>query len=257
MYAHTRLFTHEPYPLLRPPHLNRRAAFATPSGLNNIPGPTRRRRALWIFDFLHARERPRADLNFGFKTGLDFKVVKFEMGAASHFLPDKGGPVPGWKAAGFAPTQEYFGNPPGSLPAEGHPEIALNIDDVLKYKDQPGYALVDARPINEYEGHGEIWLRKGHIPGAISFHWARLMEKDITHKFKLYAETKAALEAADITKDKDILCYCGTSREGSLLRFYLKHVADYPKVRLHEGAWKEYVWLKNKSLPAETEASKK
>ena len=37
-----------------------------------------------------------------------------------------------------------------------------------------------------------------------------------------------------------------------LLRFYLKHVAGYPNVRLYEGAWKEYVWLKGKSLPAET-----
>ena len=25
-----------------------------------------------------------------------------------------------------------------------------------------------------------------------------------------------------------------------------------PNVRLYEGAWKEYVWLKDKSLPAET-----
>jgi len=48
------------------------------------------------------------------------------------------------------------------------------------------------------------------------------------------------------------MCYCGTSREGSLVRFYLKHVAGYPKVRLYEGAWKEYVWVKDKSLPAET-----
>jgi thiosulfate/3-mercaptopyruvate sulfurtransferase len=36
------------------------------------------------------------------------------------------------------------------------------------------------------------------------------------------------------------------------LLFYLKHVAGYPNVRLYEGAWKEYVWLKDKSLPAET-----
>ena len=57
---------------------------------------------------------------------------------------------------------------------------------------------------------------------------------------------------AGITPDKNIIAYCGTSREGSLLMFYLKHVAGYPKVRLYEGAWKEYVWLKGKSLPAET-----
>ena len=162
------------------------------------------------------------------------------------------GGLPEWKKQGFAPVQDYFGNPPGKLPAKGNPEIALNIDDVLKHKGQPGYVLVDARPKNEYLGQDEIWLRKGHIPGAISFHWARLMEKDNTHKFKPFAEVKADLEAAGITPDKEIMCYCGTSREGSLLRFYLKHVAGYPKVRLYEGAWKEYVWLKDKSLPAET-----
>jgi thiosulfate/3-mercaptopyruvate sulfurtransferase len=167
------------------------------------------------------------------------------------------GGLPAWKAAGFTAIQDYFGNPPGKLPATGDPSIALNIDDVLNNKGKAGYVLVDARPMNEYLGQDEIWLRKGHIPGAISFHWARLMEKDNTHKFKPFTQVKSELEAAGITPDKEIMCYCGTSREGSLLRFYLKYVAGYPKVRLYEGAWKEYVWLKNKQLPAETEAPKK
>ncbi len=42
--------------------------------------------------------------------------------------------------------------------------------------------------------------------------------------------------------------YCGTSREGSLLRFYLRHVAKYPNVRLYEGSWKEYVSLKQHAV---------
>ena len=53
---------------------------------------------------------------------------------------------------------------------------------------------------------------------------------DNTHKFKPLAEAKAELEAAGLTPDKEILCYCGTSREGSLLRFYLRHDAGYPSV---------------------------
>jgi thiosulfate/3-mercaptopyruvate sulfurtransferase len=162
------------------------------------------------------------------------------------------GGLAGWTKAGFKPIQDYFGNSPGKLPAKGKPDVALTVDQVISLKDKPGHILVDARPKNEYLGQDEIWLRKGHIPGAVSFHWARLMEKDNTHKFKPFAEVKAELEAAGITPDKEVLCYCGTSREGSLLRFYLKHVAGYPKVRLYEGAWKEYVWLKDKSLPAET-----
>ena len=162
------------------------------------------------------------------------------------------GGLPEWKKQGFEATQDYFGNPNGSLPKTTEPGIAANIDDVQKHVGKPGNLLIDARPINEFQGDDAVWLRKGHIPGAISFHWARLMEKDNTHKFKPFSETKAELEKAGITPDKNIICYCGTSREGSLLRFYLKHVAHYPNVRLYEGAWKEYVWLKGKSLPAET-----
>lgn len=157
-----------------------------------------------------------------------------------------------WKMQGFTPAHDYFGNPPGDLPKAANPGIAANITDVQAHAGKPGNLLIDARPINEFLGEDDVWLRKGHIPGAISFHWARLMEKGNTHKFKPFTEMKAELEAAGITPDKNIIAYCGTSREGSLLLFYLKHVAGYPHVRLYEGAWKEYVWLNGKSLPAET-----
>lgn len=162
------------------------------------------------------------------------------------------GGLPTWSAAKLPVTQEYFGNPKGTLPEKGNPEIALTVDDVLKRK--AGSVLVDARPHNEYVGNDDVWLRKGHIPGAISFHWARLMAKDNTHAFLPFEKVKAELEAAGLTADKEILVYCGTSREGSLLRFYLKHVAKYPNVRLYEGSWKEYVALKH--LPAETTENK-
>ena len=162
------------------------------------------------------------------------------------------GGLPAWQAAKLPVTQEYFGNPKGTLPEKGNPEIALTVDEVLKRK--PGAVLVDARPYNEYVGNDDIWLRKGHIPGAISFHWARLMEKDNTHQFLPFEKVKAELAAAGLTADLEILVYCGTSREGSLLRFYLKHVAKYPNVRLYEGSWKEYASLKK--LPAETKENK-
>ena len=77
------------------------------------------------------------------------------------------------------------------------------------------------------------------------------MDATNTHLFKPLTEAKAELEKAGITPDKDIICYCGTSREGSLLYFTLKHVLRYPKVRLYEGSWKEYVWMEDKSLPTE------
>lgn len=160
------------------------------------------------------------------------------------------GGLPAWKQAQLPVTQEYFGNPAGHLPEKGNASIAVTVEDVLARKGRPGVVLVDARPHNEFIGDDDVWLRKGHIPGAISFHWARLMQKQNTHQFLPFEKVKAELEAAGLTSDKEILVYCGTSREGSLLRFYLKHVAKYRNVHLYEGSWKEYAALKQ--YPAET-----
>jgi thiosulfate/3-mercaptopyruvate sulfurtransferase len=157
-----------------------------------------------------------------------------------------------WQKQGLPVTQDYFGNAAGELPAKENKAISAAIDDVRALKGKANGLLIDARPVNEYQGKDDVWLRKGHIPGAISFHWARLMEADNTHKFKPVEQVKAELLKAGITPEKDIIAYCGTSREGSLLQFYLKHVAGYPNVRLYEGAWKEYVWIEGKALPVET-----
>ena len=161
------------------------------------------------------------------------------------------GGLKGWVEAGLEPIQAYFANPAAALPAKRKPEIASDIDDVLAAGAKADVILVDARPHNEFIGDDEVWFRKGHIPGAISFHWAKLVDAKNTHLFRPFDEVKEELEAAGITPDKTIICYCGTSREGSLVRFYLKHIAGYPNVTLYEGAWKEYVWVRDQSLPAE------
>lgn len=157
-----------------------------------------------------------------------------------------------WVRSGLKPAKDYFGNPAGSLPWKGNKGIGVDVKTVQAHVGRPGNLLIDARPLNEFQGDDDVWLRKGHIPGAISFHWARLMEAGNTHKFKPRAAMQAELEKAGITRDKNIICYCGTSREGSLLYFTLKHVLGYPAVRLYEGSWKEYVWLEGQSLPAAT-----
>ena len=82
--------------------------------------------------------------------------------------------------------------------------------------------------------------------------WVEILWRENHNLERVVIRHAGVVEAAGLTADKEILVYCGTSREGSLLRFYLKHVAKYPNVRLYEGAWKEYVWLNGKSLPAET-----
>jgi len=158
-----------------------------------------------------------------------------------------------WAQARLPVTQHYFGNPAGKLNQRSKPSIGITVEEVIRAKARPNVLLVDARPYDEYIGEDDVWLRKGHIPGAVSFHWAKLMESDNTHQFRSQENIAVELNKVGITPDKEIIVYCGTSREGSLLRFYLTHIAKFPSVRLYEGSWKEYASIPE--LPSETTAT--
>lgn len=70
------------------------AAFASPSGLNNIPTADTAPMGTFVLQtYGTVGGFADGDFNLGFKTGLDFKVVKFELGADSHIYPHQGGPV--------------------------------------------------------------------------------------------------------------------------------------------------------------------
>lgn len=162
------------------------------------------------------------------------------------------GGLPDYKAK-FPLSQEYPKTKRGQLPTKMNTQIGVDVKTVLKKKDQPKVVLLDARPENEYLGNDTVWPRKGHIPGAISLPWRKVMDEKNTHKFRDIAEVRPLFSSLGVTPDKEVIIYCGTSREGSLLRFYLSHLAQFPNVKLYEGSWKEYAALKE--LPASTEAS--
>ena len=77
------------------------AAWATPSGLNNIPTADTTPQGTFVLQgFTTVGDGRDADFNLGFKTGIDLKAVKLELGLASHLIPGKGGPVePHFKVA--------------------------------------------------------------------------------------------------------------------------------------------------------------
>ena len=67
---------------------------ATPSGLNNIPtADVTPMGTLVIQSYTNFGNDHDMDLGLGFKTGIDLWGQKFEIGADSHILPDRGGPV--------------------------------------------------------------------------------------------------------------------------------------------------------------------
>ena len=70
------------------------SAFATPSGLNNIPTADTAPQGTAVFQAFSTVGNDRhEDFNLGFKTGVDLRPVKFEFGLDSHILPDDAGPL--------------------------------------------------------------------------------------------------------------------------------------------------------------------
>ncbi|MHB0940024.1 MAG: sulfurtransferase [Armatimonadota bacterium] len=100
--------------------------------------------------------------------------------------------------------------------------------------------FIDARILVQYSGENSAFMRKGHIPGAVNIDWHLLADPANPHKIKPPAELQALYDAQGIKKTDDIIVYCNTGREASLEYFVLKHVLQYPRVRLYEGSWLEY-----------------
>jgi thiosulfate/3-mercaptopyruvate sulfurtransferase len=70
------------------------------------------------------------------------------------------------------------------------------------------------------------------------------------HRFKPVDAMRELVAATGITKADDIIVYCGTSREASLLFETIKNLLGYPKVRLYEGSMTE--WSALSQYPIQT-----
>lgn len=116
-------------------------------------------------------------------------------------------------------------------------DLYVNMKRVKEMKDQKGVVLLDARPANMYIGEAGPWVRLGHIPGAINLPWGSLMDDKNKTQLKPVEEIRRLVESVGATKDKSIICTCGTGRMASNEFIILKHILGYPRVVLDEDSW--------------------
>lgn len=103
--------------------------------------------------------------------------------------------------------------------------------------------FIDARPEKQYRGDDPIWCRNGHIPGAYSLDWTKLTYSDNKHRLRAKSELKKMLEDLHVQHFDQVVVYCGTGREATLLMLALSCELGMPNVRLYEGSWTEYASL--------------
>jgi len=176
----------------------------------------------------------------GWGDGLEQYMVAYtllRMGHREVYLLDGG--MDKWMEEGRRTSQEF----PRVRSADFRPEVQermfLELGEFMEIKDEEGTILLDARPARFYTGEAGPWIRNGHIPGAFNLPWADLMQENKAH-LKPVEEIRRMAEGVGATKDKLVVCSCGTGREATNEYTIFKHLLGYPKVRLYEGSLTEW-----------------
>lgn len=114
--------------------------------------------------------------------------------------------------------------------------IFADIEYVKTNKDLPGFALIDCRTADEYNG---VKKSEGFIPGAININYEELLTDNGAFKS---AEALAAIAAEyGITAEDELLLYCRTSVRAAVAYVAFNNILGYEKVRVYDGAYLEWV----------------
>ena len=120
-------------------------------------------------------------------------------------------------------------------------------NDVLKAVHARNIQIVDARPIERFNGIGPEFrpgLRSGHIPHSTSLPFDEFLRADKT--LKPDDEIRSLLSERGISLDRPIIATCGGGITACLLKLSLDRLGG-AEVRVYDGAWAE--WGARADLP--------
>lgn len=176
----------------------------------------------------------------GWGDGLEQTMISFTLAKYGHenvYVLDGG--LDKWKKEEKELTKEFSVIEESLFEIDVHDEYVVSMDEVKEMKDKDDVMLLDARPTSMYEGQA-VWIKPGHIPGAVNLPWANLMTKDNSRLLKPEDKIKEILKEKGISKDKTIICSCGTGREATNEFLLFKWFLEYPDVKIYEGSFTEW-----------------
>ncbi len=146
-----------------------------------------------------------------------------------------------WKGEGREVLYRPVSTEARQFTANVNPAIRAELADV----STGGLKLVDVRSKEEYNGESEADEKPGHIPGAVNVVWQELVGAD----GQLQCEPEAArqaLQAANISKDDQIVTYCKVGARAAVGYQALKRLGY--NVRLYDASYAEW---EQSGLPVE------
>ncbi len=176
----------------------------------------------------------------GLGDGLEQTMMAYSLAKFGHdnvYILDGG--LDKWKEEKRPLTKEFPKIRESNFTVKVRKEYFVEYEEFKKMKDRDDVLLLDARPPTMYEGQA-VWIKSGHIPGAVNLPWKSLMDPDNTKLLKPDDEISEILKERGVTKDKTIICSCGTGREATNEFTLLKWYLQYPKVKIYEGSFTEW-----------------
>ena len=145
-----------------------------------------------------------------------------------------------WLEEGRPTSQEFPKVKPSRVKAKTQSDVFIEMDEFRKVKDRTDVVVVDARPPRFYTGDKGPWIRNGHIPGAVNLPWKDLMHPENPQLLRPEEEIDRILAERGVTRDRMVICTCGTGREATSEYILLKHYLGFRRVRLYEGSFTEW-----------------
>ena len=177
----------------------------------------------------------------GWGDGLEQSMLAYSFarfGLNSIFVLDGG--IDKWKKEQKPLTQSFPRFQDSTFLVTPRLEYTVSMDEVKDLKQKDNVILLDARSANFYNGTEGPWIRNGHIPDAVNLPWKRFMDDANPYLLKDIKQIKSILKDHDISKEKNIICSCGTGREATAEFVLLKWYLNYPNVKIYEGSYTEW-----------------
>jgi thiosulfate/3-mercaptopyruvate sulfurtransferase len=155
-----------------------------------------------------------------------------------------------WRAEG-RPLQsgEAEGYPPTTFTAKPRPGFFSDSSAVKAALGRPGNVIINALGPQFYKGlEPSRYGRPGRIPGSVNVPAATLMQP--SKELIAPADAEAKFASQGLTKDKNVIAYCGGGISATVDLFLL-HQLGYDNLTLYDGSMGE--WAKDPSLPIETD----
>lgn len=108
--------------------------------------------------------------------------------------------------------------------------------------------LLDARSLGEFSGAKRFSANAGHIPGAIHWDYADMLDQQRNLRLRSSDELLKELDQRGFKLSDEVICYCQTHHRSSLSYVVLRHLG-VSQVRGYPGSWSD--WGNRSDLPVE------